>query len=859
MRTITTAQAVVRSLTARAEYVKVEIQDGGGTWRDLASFPGFNALESVEWSESVDDPGPRATVSFLRDLDKWSVAPLMAGAYANQSSALLDLNRGLRISVAVVPADTVAAAGDYFQVFQGYVDSIEWADEIGTLTCRGLYSKLQDTYLEDEPVLSYGSVGSPVAMRVWTPSTAYSVGDYVIPTDANRNGKFYKCTTGGTSGTTEPTWPASSTVSDNSVVWTYQATTTTAGYAVEYVMGSAIAFAGLSTTLSTPSSPSWTIKQYKADRGPLLDCLRSLAFQIGWDVRYKWGGSSFDLTFFQPDRSKVANDASFYSYDYETVDTLKLDKAGIRNVVRVIYPDASSTDPTGRPVRKTYTATDSTSISRYGRLFMEISEADSSQIDSTTEATSMANACLADLKDPKVEQVIRLAHGFPWVEIGDLYLFYANGRHYDSDQSLAVFSYSHRATDGRIETTLSCRGKPAGAYSGWHAMSAVANPQETSELRLFHLVTALTLTASACVGGVRLDVTGTPNRDAGPVEYEYHVSASNGFTPDSSSAREITAARSAEIANLIPGATYYARVVPFIRTDAGIQRGQPSAQVTCTAGQASALHVVSDVEWGRLPLNGGFETQTDASAPPDHWSMASGTWGINCGLYNDSSGYSGANYLRFFGAGAAEIKTDLLPVVGGTSYVFSVAAKKFTGSPYVTAYAYFYDYAGSLITSVVLLNDALSASWAVYRGYVGASSNPSNARFVRISLTCDGSSDTWGADDLRLTRADLGVSFWDTASLLASWVNVGGGAPWGFRLEPGGIVRLRGLISSGTTTTGTQLSTLPADLRPAYTRRFAVATSAGAGWIEIATDGKVYAGSVSATWTSFDGVTFETF
>lgn len=56
----------------------------------------------------------------------------------------------------------------------------------------------------------------------WAPATAYSVGDYVIPTAAN--GRLYKCTTGGTSGGSEPSWGTvdGGTTNDNGVVWTEQ-------------------------------------------------------------------------------------------------------------------------------------------------------------------------------------------------------------------------------------------------------------------------------------------------------------------------------------------------------------------------------------------------------------------------------------------------------------------------------------------------------------------------------------------------------------------------------------------------------------------------------------------------------------
>lgn len=57
----------------------------------------------------------------------------------------------------------------------------------------------------------------------WAASTAYAVGDMIVPTTAN--GYNYECTTAGTSGTAEPTWSTTvgDTTSDGSAVWTTRA------------------------------------------------------------------------------------------------------------------------------------------------------------------------------------------------------------------------------------------------------------------------------------------------------------------------------------------------------------------------------------------------------------------------------------------------------------------------------------------------------------------------------------------------------------------------------------------------------------------------------------------------------------
>jgi hypothetical protein len=62
--------------------------------------------------------------------------------------------------------------------------------------------------------------------QAWKPSTAYILTDVVRPTNGKHNGFEYVCTTAGTSGVTEPTWPLTGTVTDGTpLVWTTQAIT----------------------------------------------------------------------------------------------------------------------------------------------------------------------------------------------------------------------------------------------------------------------------------------------------------------------------------------------------------------------------------------------------------------------------------------------------------------------------------------------------------------------------------------------------------------------------------------------------------------------------------------------------------
>jgi len=61
-------------------------------------------------------------------------------------------------------------------------------------------------------------VVTAAAGNTWAATTAYALNAVVVA-----SGKLYKATTAGTSGSSAPTWPASGTVTDGTVVWTYQA------------------------------------------------------------------------------------------------------------------------------------------------------------------------------------------------------------------------------------------------------------------------------------------------------------------------------------------------------------------------------------------------------------------------------------------------------------------------------------------------------------------------------------------------------------------------------------------------------------------------------------------------------------
>ena len=61
-----------------------------------------------------------------------------------------------------------------------------------------------------------------MAVSAWAASTAFAVGDIRRATTAQATGLWFRCTTAGTSGSSEPNWPTESgnTTTDNTVTWT---------------------------------------------------------------------------------------------------------------------------------------------------------------------------------------------------------------------------------------------------------------------------------------------------------------------------------------------------------------------------------------------------------------------------------------------------------------------------------------------------------------------------------------------------------------------------------------------------------------------------------------------------------------
>lgn len=900
----------------QAEFVRVQVKDAGGTWRDLTTYPGFNAVKNVKWSEQIDQPHATFDITLFRELYQLSLSPYMAGSALNLSfavpgtfAALIAVNRELKIEVAIVAMDTQPSSGDWFEAFHGRIDTCDAAaDQDVQITGTSMSGRLSKQYIKFERVYSYAALGgTAVALRVWEGNQIYGATDYMLPasrgdSDSGLN-KFFANSNPGTSGTQEPTWPGSGTVGDGSAVWTYAGAPTSSGNPVEQIMQNLLddnrAASDPSVTLYTPSTPGWNISQFIQQRSFTMDALATLAHQIGWDVRMKWRSAhgAFELTFYGPARTSPSVVQTFGKSDYETPTALKVDIATIRNSVRVIYGDASDLWPDGTPKRKVVEVSDATSITKFGELWMEIQEDQNSQIDSGTEATAFANAALSDCKDPTAELDIPLVRGFPWVELNDYYTFSANGLQFDSDQSLAVTQYQHSSGDnGRgIKTSLQTRGLPTiGAHNYLVKSVHPGLPPKAFPHQLvpFNGVKTPSSQFKTIVGGQQMSLTQTFDKRQLAEEYECHVYKTPGSTLDSSTLKGVTKDRLIEVSDLIPGTTYYHRVIPRFRNAERLVRGQPSAETSFIAGRASAGHIYDGIMLGSYPLNGGFETRFDTSDLPDWWTAVLGTFGTHYNIVEDGNGISGNRYMKFTRqATSGRIKSATWPMANdfivanrvSQQYRISAWLKNDAGNPSGGSLSFWgqgLDYTGSAaggtLGVLTLASDSNVGKWQRLESYFTIPT--ASVRIAQLFIDCNtgGSGSIYYVDEIRIEPVGspwyvVGggghTETYDAVPGFANgWLDVSGSDPDctrpkpAFRRELLGGRELRGRAGGGAGLVGdVPIFTLPTLERPPTTLSFVVPTDQGPGLLEVQDCGDVCLRQGGNGFVDLDGVRWRTF
>jgi hypothetical protein len=422
MRTPTVAQANALAAVRRREFVAVWVENADGTLVDFTALDGRNWFRSATIdAEDIDTPIAQATLKFARDDGATrSLSPTRSDSTLNRDGVgafvpALDVGRRVKINVAVLdPAVSTSP---------GVGDWITLFD--------GLIDTVSPDGAKNEIVVTARDFGALLA-DAWLSREAALIVE------------------GGTTMSLEA--------------------------CLQALLNAGLGGAGV-VTLYTPVATGITVTRFGYKREPLMDAVTRLVEAFGWSCRYRWdaGTGSFRLTLYQVDRAKTTPDDTLGPNRYMAINKLAFTRLPVRNSVLVYFSNVA----TG--LRDQVLREDAASQLKYsgGRARpIIIEEASDSPINTAFEAGAMADALLADLKDPRADRQVTMPLYWP-VEGGDLLRFLANSVTEDSDQDAAVVSVQHALDADKLCTTsLALRGSPAGAYRSWIARARKSNSAE---------------------------------------------------------------------------------------------------------------------------------------------------------------------------------------------------------------------------------------------------------------------------------------------------------------------------------------------------------------------------------------------
>ena len=719
MRPLTGQAAVVQALAERSTYLRVQIdRTGSGSWVDLSDYEDRDWIDSVDYEDNGDRPVGEATVRLKREWHDLSLSPLKAASKLNAGGVLVFPKRKLKVEVAVMPRGVAPVTADWFEVFNGRIDVIDWQSSPIEVKCRDQGGNLQDGWIETQAIYGTGAGRAIESVIQDILTAAYSAG-----------------------------WiPAAVTL-----------------YSITGTAG---------TPFQVADSPGFLITEYKQGREPVMDAVQKLARLIGYECRYRWntGTSAFQLVLYEPVRAlrargtitisgaptaaqtmaingvtytaraagavqnefnigasttatataiaamlnagtdtanlnawaiastvvvewqtagtagnavtfteamtnvtmdgagvlgatragtAITTDHDFAPDMYYDVQQLSIDVADVRNAFSGTFQDAAGE-------RRTVTRINSGSIAKYNRRpFMLVEEA-ASQIDTVQEMVDLLDAADNDLAEPDISHGI-LAPFFPWGESGDFYGFDANGVHYDTDQELAALTLRHRLSNGQARTEIVARGQPSLGPTRW--LEAEGRPGVGPPPDIYADEAAQNVAASSDLGTLIVTYDDPRTMDPTIDDWAYtecHLHASDsGFTPSSSTLYSKGRVTRFEIGGLVPGATYYVKLVIY---DAKGNAASISTVQSTATQRVGPYHENLSGQQDQILRNNDFNIFTlGVASPPDGWSMITGTWGTD--IDEDTTDSVTGNYAMDFevvsGVMQPAMESAFIPVGGG--------------------------------------------------------------------------------------------------------------------------------------------------------------------------------------------------
>lgn len=279
MRTVTTAETQLFSSLAKKHCLKVEVANGG-YWYNLSNLEGYDFVISANWGVQLDEPLMTANIELFGHIFSYCLSPDVSLSRLNRYSSSPMLVLGAKIQIRTATVPLDVVP-----------DDSDWKNVF-----EGYITTIE---LKDN--------GNRV--NLFCRDKAAPLQDWFI-----REELVYGSNTGAKDA--------------------------------EDVMQDIIDDSNfLSVTVYTPSSPGFKIGKYVQQKEPLLEALRTIALQNGYDLRYKWRASSseWELTYYEPSRTKSALDFTFYRNMYVVIPSISYDLASIRNLIRVPFTSAGDT------------------------------------------------------------------------------------------------------------------------------------------------------------------------------------------------------------------------------------------------------------------------------------------------------------------------------------------------------------------------------------------------------------------------------------------------------------------------------------------------------------------------------------
>lgn len=682
MRVVSNEQSVAVLSPHHATHVRVRVDiNGAASFADLTNFHGVDWVKGVEFGDSVDAPGFTASVTLRRSEFGKSLATLVQQAEPNQQP----LGN-------YVPAITV-----------NRVIIIETA----TLPNEAIpaASDWQNVFEGKIDDVDWG--GNNADIRLSCRDKAGDLIDTFIEVQ-----RIY--------GSAFP------------------------GTAVETVIQEILDDNGFAAIiLSTPVSPGFNIIPYVQQKEPVMEAIRKLSQQIGWECKFRWNGSAWVLTLYEPGRAVVVPVFTWQPDDRIAVNQLKVSRANVRNKVRIVYTDAVS------GIRTSLTVQDLASQAKYSLRFMEIAEDASSQIDTVAEATQMGNAALSDLKEPFADKGAELPYFFA-CETGDLYRFIADGELYDTDQDLAIVNFRHRIEGETFRTSIQVRGKPAGGFQRWLRLEARSGVAPTGD---FDAPVTPDPTVLAGMGTLTIEYDEPQEPDWLTTEVYIDAVAIPATVYPTKPSTLLLAASGRQtrftIDGLVPGTTYFGRIIVI---DIKGNFTGTSDFISEATQRVGPYHENRDAQLDQLIRNPDFNIFTfPATAnPPDNWSPSGPQpWGaggdnVYFDQVNQLTGDKAALFTMtaLFNPNRPELLSDYHPIRGSelvgyhmlTKHAFDSGTGAFGSTRMIVEW---YDSAKVFISSVLK-----AVGWGGAAGPAGTYllingatvQAPATARYFRVRL-----------------------------------------------------------------------------------------------------------------------------